>query len=155
MRDSKLLFSLFSLHLIIGLIGCGGTPEGQRPTAPVEVTVTYKGKPVVDATVTFISVENPIAANGITNEQGVAILHTYQPKDGAVIGNHQITVTKVEIDKNVKTKPIDPSQADVVGYTPLTPLKSLIPKKYDLPGTSGLTAEVKKGSNKFPLELKD
>lgn len=139
----------------IGLVGCSGTPDGQRPTAPVEVTVTYKGKPLEGATVTFITVEDPKAANGITDGNGVAVLTTYQPKDGAIIGNHKITVTKVEIDQSVKKKPIDPSQADVVGYTPLTPLKSFIPKKYDLPGTSGLTAEVKKGSNKIPLELKD
>ena len=62
-------------------------------------------------------------------------------------------ITKTEVDKSVKTKVVPADQADTVGYSPLTPLKSLIPGKYSAPGTSGLQAEVKKGSNKFSFDL--
>ena len=136
------------------VVGCG-PPEGQRPTAPVEVTVTYQNKPVEGATVTFVTSVEPMAANGITDAKGIAYLSTYGVKDGAVIGSNLVTITKTEVDKGVKTKEIPPDQADVVGFTPLTPLKSLIPKKYAMPGSSGLTEEVKNGKNKFSFDLKD
>ena len=136
------------------LVGCG-PPEGQRPTAPVEVTVTYQGKPVDGATVTFITSVEPMAANGITDAKGIAHLSTYGVKDGAVIGSNLITITKTEVDKSIKKKEIPPDQADVVGFTPLTPLKSFLPKKYAMPGSSGLTGEVKSGQNKFSFDLKD
>jgi hypothetical protein len=144
---------LLCLGMLCAVCGCGGTPDGQRPTAPVEVTVTHLGKPVEGATVTFITAEQPMASNGITDSKGVTNLSTYGPKDGAIIGSNLVTISKTEIDKSVKTKTVDPDQADTVGYTPLSPLKSLIPSKYAMPGTSGLKAEVKSGGNKFTFEL--
>lgn len=135
------------------LVGCNGTPAGQRPTAPVEVTVTYQGSPVAGATVTFITSEDPKAANGITNDSGVAVLTTYKAKDGAIVGNNLVTISKMEVDPKGEKPPVDPSQADVVGYTPLTPLKSLIPKKYSMPGTSGIQADVVRGKNSFKYDL--
>ena len=81
-------------------LGCG-TPEGQRPTAPVEVSVTYQGSPLEGATVTFVTTEEPIAANGITDSKGVAQLSTYGTKDGAVVGNNLVMITKTEVDKSV------------------------------------------------------
>jgi hypothetical protein len=135
-------------------LGCG-TPDGQRPTAPVEVSVTYQGSPLEGATVTFVTTDEPIAANGITDSKGVAQLSTYGTKDGAVVGNNLVMITKTEVDKSVKTKVVPADQADTVGYSPLTPLKSLIPGKYSAPGTSGLQAEVKKGRNKFSFDLKN
>lgn len=136
-------------------VGCSGTPDGQRPTAPVEVTITYKGSPVSGATVTFITAEEPKAATGITNDSGVATLTTYQANDGAIIGSNIVTVSKMEVDPEAEKPLKDPSQADVVGYTPLSPLKSLIPKKYSMPGTSGIQETVAKGKNSFKYELTD
>jgi hypothetical protein len=143
------------LLFLVTIAGCNGTPAGQRPTAPVEVTITYKGSPVPGATVTFITAEDPKAATGITNESGVAVLTTYEPNDGAIIGSNLVTVTKMEVDPKGEKPPVDPSQADVVGYTPLTPLKSLVPKKYSMPGTSGIQETVVKGTNKFKFDLVD
>ena len=117
--------------------------------------MTYQGSPLEGATVTFVTTEEPIAANGITDSKGVAQLSTYATKDGAVVGNNLVMITKTEVDKSVKTKVVPADQADTVGYSPLTPLKSLIPGKYSAPGTSGLQAEVKKGSNKFSFDLKN
>lgn len=143
------------LLLLCALAGCSGTPAGQRPTAPVEVTITYKGSPVAGATVTFITSEEPKAATGITNDSGVAVLTTYQPNDGAIVGNNLITISKMEVDPKAEKPLKDPSQADVVGYTPLSPLKSLLPKKYSMPGTSELQATVEKKKNSFKYDLTD
>lgn len=135
-------------------VGCGGNNGGDRPTAPVKVTVTYKGNPVDGAIVQFISVENPQPAVGTTDKSGNCSLTTYKPNDGAIIGSNVITITKSEIDKkNIKAG--RPEDADLVGVTPTPNLKSLIPNKYSAPGSSGLKEEVKKGSNAFAYELKD
>jgi hypothetical protein len=151
----NLQFTGLLFILLSAFIGCGGTPSGQRPTAPVQVTITYKGNPVPGATVTFVAAEDPKASTGITNESGVASLTTYQANDGAIIGSNLVTVTKMEVDPNGEKPLKDPSQADVVGYTPLSPLKSLLPKKYSMPGTSGLQETVVKGKNTFKFELTD
>jgi hypothetical protein len=143
------------LAVLCMYVGCSGTPAGQRPTAPVEVTVTYKGSPVSGATVTFITAEEPKAATGITNASGVATLTTYQAGDGAILGSNLVTVTKMEVDPKAEKPLKDPSQADVVGFTPLSPLKSLLPQKYSMPGTSGIEETVVKGKNSFKIELID
>src|SRR3954454_24917599 len=88
--------SLSSIVAIV--IGCsGGGGENHPPTKPVKVTVTYKGQPVADATVTFINQEGDAApAYGKTDAQGVAKMKTYVEGDGAVPGPHKVTITKTE-----------------------------------------------------------
>src|SRR4051812_2088576 len=62
-----------SLLLLACVLGCSGGSGNRRPTRPVTVSVVYKGAPVADATVTFISEEGePEAAYGKTDAQGVA-----------------------------------------------------------------------------------
>ncbi len=134
--------------------GCGGNNGGERPTAPVKVSVTYKGNPVEGAIVQFISIENPQPAVGTTDKSGNCSLTTYKSNDGAIIGSNVITITKSEIDTK-KIKASRPEDADLIGVTPTPNLKSLIPNKYSAPGTSGLKEEVKKGPNAFTYELKD
>ena len=136
------------------LLGCGGDSGGDRPTAPVKVSVSYKGKPLDGAIVTFISVENPQPAVGTTDASGSCTLTTYKTNDGAIIGSNVITISKSEIDKK-NIKPPRPEDADLIGVTPTPNLKSLIPNKYSLPGSSGLKEEVQKGQNTVTFVLKD
>ncbi len=140
--------------LVVLQTGCGVGDSNARPTAPVTVTVTYKGKPVDGAIVQFISVENPQPAVGTTDSAGVCKLTTYNSNDGAIVGSNVITISKNEIDsKNIK--PVRPEDKDLVGITPPPNLKSLIPQKYSFPGSSGLKEEVKNGKNAFTFDLKD
>jgi hypothetical protein len=151
---------LASVTLIVGG-GCSGSklPANARPTAPVKVTVTYKGAPVADATVTFICQEGePTPAYGKTDAQGVAKLKTYVEGDGAVIGPHKVLITKMEASSSAKAA--DQSSPDYVppaeGGAPLPTAKDLIPPKYGMIAQSGLTANVeKKPMNDFSFELKD
>lgn len=136
--------------------GCDSTPEGQLPTAPVEVTVTYNGKPVEGADVTFINSSGPPPAFGKTDANGKAQLSTYSSGDGATLGDHLVSVVKQEFDKvkqeaSQESADYNPSP----GASPLPVVKHLLPKKYSLPTTSGLTAKVEKGKNQITLELKD
>jgi hypothetical protein len=152
---------LASVVLILGG-GCSGSklPPNARPTAPVKVTVTYKGAPVADAIVTFICQEGePKAnANGKTDAQGVAKMKTYIEGDGAVIGPHKVLITKMEASSSGTVA--DQSSKDYVppagGGSPLPTTKDLVPAKYGMMGQSGLTADVqKKPLNEFSFELKD
>jgi hypothetical protein len=141
--------------------GCSGSklPPNARPTAPVKVTVTYKGAPVADATVTFICQEGDATpAFGKTDAQGVVKMKTYIEGDGAVIGPHKVLITKMETSSAGNVA--DQSSKDYVppagGGAPLPTTKDLIPPKYGMLAQSGLTADVQKKSlNEFTFELKD
>ena len=154
------LVRLASLSTVLGImLGCSGGGGGNHPpTKPVNVTVTYKGQPVADATVTFINQEGEAAPSfGKTDAQGVAKMRT-QWGEGAVLGQHKVTITKVESSGGGSTVLQD--SKDYVpppeGGTAVAKTKSLIPEKYGLVGSSGLTAEVKKdGKNEIPFDLKD
>lgn len=74
--------------------GCGG-PE----MAAVEGKVSFNGKPVKEAQVTFAPVptsadikEPGKAATGFTDEAGRFSLSTFQPHDGAIVGKHRVLV---------------------------------------------------------------
>ncbi len=144
--------SLMFCALSCLLVGCGGNGD-RRPTAPVTVTVNYKGKPVEGATVQFVTMEEPTPAVGTTDSSGTCSLTTYEPNDGAIIGSNVVMIAKTEMDqKNVRE--VAPEDRDLIGIVPPPVLKSLIPPKYALPGTSGLKEEVKDGKNTFTFDLK-
>ncbi len=149
------------LVVVVLLAGCSGNagPANRRPTKPVKVTVTYKGQPVADATVTFINQEGEAApAYGKTDAHGVAKMKTYVEGDGAVLGPHKVTIMKVESTGGGSAA--SQSSPDYVppaeGGAPLPKVKNLIPEKYGLLASSPLTAEVKKdGKNEITFELTD
>src|SRR5262245_41253068 len=95
MRTFRRLAPILVVAALIA--GCSGGGSGNHPpTKPVTVTVTYKGQPVTDATVTFINQEGDAAPSfGKTDAQGVAKMRT-RWGDGAVLGQHKVTITKVE-----------------------------------------------------------
>jgi hypothetical protein len=153
------VLSITSLVLLL-LVGCSdGRPAGALPTKPVKVTVTYKGAPVADATVSFINDSKP--AFGKTDAQGVAKMKSYIEDDGAVVGSHKVTIIKSETSGSTAASQ---DSADYVppagGGAPPPVVKHLIPQKYGSPASSGLTVEVKDtgkdtGPNEFTLDLKD
>ena len=151
-RYASLLVALFAA-------GCasGSLPEGARPTTPVTATVTYKGAPVEGATVTFVDSGTPPApAFGKTDAQGVAKMKTYVEGDGAVIGTHQVAISKSETVGGAPAVDQDSPEYDPEAAERPTTVKYLIPQKYESKVTSGLTAEVKEnGPNELKFELTD
>ncbi len=122
----------------LAVVGCS---SGQPKLAVVRGTITYKGKPVPNGTITFVPANAP-AATGKINRDGTYTLTTYKAGDGAVLGTHKVVVAAME---------------DMTGRLPedRNPLPpSLVPNKYSSIGTTDLTAEVKEGENNinFPLE---
>jgi hypothetical protein len=150
--------SLVGLLLVFVLLsGCGpGRPPGARPTKKVTAVVLYKGAPMEGATVTFVDQsqnEKPANANGITDAQGKAKLKTYVDGDGAVIGSHKVIISKMTAEGGQNVDVDDPK------YNPNAPpptVKYLLPQKYSVITSSGLTAEVSEsGPSEFTFDLKD
>lgn len=158
MTSPQLLSLAICFLTILSTPGCSGR-GGKRPVKSVTVTVTYKGKPVEDATVTFISSEaDAPAAYGQTNAQGVAKPTTPDIGEGVILGTHKVLVSKEQIVKEKKSA--DQESADYVppppGGAPVPTVKHLIPEKYSLPGESPLTAEVtSSGPADFKFDLTD
>jgi hypothetical protein len=89
------------LRFLLLLVGLALVPGCAKPTmAPVKGRVTCHGKPVADAAVTFAPVprageekEPGKAATGFTDAEGNFTLSTYRNYDGALIGQHSVTVS--------------------------------------------------------------
>jgi hypothetical protein len=117
--------------------GCGNS---NRKTAPVEGTITYKGKPVPHGTVMFQPDDGPAATGEIQN--GRYVLTTDPDGDGAVLGKHKVTVISLE----------DQSARLPEDRAPLLP--AVVPLKYSFPDRSGLTATIEDKNNVINFDLK-
>ena len=133
----------------LATLGCG---DGRPPIAPVNVTVTYKSKPVSDAQVLFTSPEGR-AARGTTDVYGRCSLTTVTKGDGAYEGEHLVAMTKhVEVPPHQQSP--DFRQGGRLSRYP--ELKNLLPPKYASPIQSPLKAVVVANTeNSFTFDLKD
>ena len=140
----SLLRTLALLPLVWLAIGCG--PPALK-LVPVSGVVTLDGKPVAEATVMFSPEAGGVPAVGLTDAAGRFQLTT-NGKEGALVGTHQVMVTKMEMTG---------VEADADGLS--TPLSSNVqqiwhvPKKYSSTKTSGLTEEVKAEMPEVELKL--
>ncbi len=141
---------LCSLVLVaLVAVGCGGGASDKPKVAAVSGTVTYKGQPVEGADVSFWKEGAPRAATGKTDAKGNFQLTTFDPNDGAIIGNHTVTVVKVAAAATMNA-------ADMASGTTKAPeVKDPLPAKYADAKTSPLKSEVKAGPNSPKLELVD
>ena len=144
--------------------GCGG-PE--RPeTAPVTGQVTVNGKPLEKGTIQFIPTNGRLAMGQIV--KGNYSLTTFEENDGALLGNHVVTVTAMEVSRNKKLPKFEPpadatpSRIRVLEAEWLErhggriKVKWHAPEKYSDSRTSPLTAEISPGENvkDFSIESK-
>ena len=133
---------------LVLLSGCSGGSDNPQ-TVNVKGVVLYNGQPVEGADVIF----TPTAgrpASGRTNAQGEFTLKTFEEGDGALPGEHVVTVGKVESAARTGGDPgrDPPSTAPVA--------KALLPAKYNDSRQSDLKASVTvAGPNDFKFELKD
>jgi hypothetical protein len=118
--------------------GCGSN----RDLAKVVGTITFDGKPLSGATVTFQPVSGQRVGMGKTNSDGRYALSTYGVDDGTVVGDHRVTVVNREAGSGGMPKP------------GTKPPKPLIAERYFDVATSGLTAKVEnRRKNVIDFEL--
>ena len=78
--------------MVLVLSGCGGS--GNPETHPVSGIVLHNGQPLPNVVVTFYP-EKGRSATGRADNNGRFTLTTFEPDDGALPGQHKVTVTPV------------------------------------------------------------
>jgi hypothetical protein len=124
--------------LSLAAAGCSGQGD-------VSGKVSYKGKPLVWGTVQFEGSDNLIRQANI-NSDGTYAIH------GVAIGQAKLAVSSVNPQssdfqtRQVEGRPPPKPRPKVAGWFP-------IPEKYDTPHKSGLVYMIKRGENKYDIEL--
>lgn len=109
--------------------GCGSSRDPNLPTtASASGKVTYKGQPVNTGTITLHPLGKGNPAVGLLDANGNFELSTYGARDGAVIGQHKVTIE------------IPPAPDGMPGSATLS-----IPRAYTNRETTPLTVEVAEG----------
>ena len=135
---------LACLSLLLS-VGCSRHYEDKfsRARPPVFKTtgrVIWNGEPAAGALVTLQSQSHNLAASGKTDAKGEFTLTTWRPGDGAVAGDHVVSIENVVIP----------------GYTSEgLPIEiNVMPETYQNPKTSGLNATIKTtGPNVLSFEV--
>jgi hypothetical protein len=87
--------------VVYGTVCCAGCSQPKYELAPVHGTITLDGIPLSSAKVMFAPVEvgdNPNPgkpAFGLVQNDGSFVLTTYSANDGAVVGEHWVTIVKL------------------------------------------------------------
>jgi hypothetical protein len=131
-------------------VGCG--PSTGVPVAKVRGTITYRGKPVAKASISFIPEKvGTVPALATTGPDGTYALSTYGNGDGAPVGPCRVAIS---LTGESPPLPEHLAKAEAAAETLRMPGKPLIPKKYFSPETSGLKADVVAGKdNVFDFAL--
>ena len=145
-------WSCMSLSVLV-FAGCS---KSDRPEmVPVSGTVLYLGEPLEGASVRFTGkVGRP--AIGHTDANGRFTLTSFDEGDGAVLGEHAVTVTKYAKPSFEPPKKADggyqfKSEAEMIAFYNRP---SLLPARYGNSGQSGLRFTVTaEGANDFTIEL--
>jgi hypothetical protein len=132
--------------LLLALAGCGKPSR----SVPAGGRVMLDGQPIAGAAVLFSPVAGGVPGRATTAEDGSFTLSTFDIGDGALVGVHRVGISKMDVTGFVATEDglsgkLDGRQIQV---------RALIPERYMNPATSGLEAEVKRGSgNRFEFGL--
>ncbi len=130
-----------ALILLVLTAGCVEDGPERPATQPVTGQVILQGRPIAGATVVF-NAKTPTpgfhSAQAQTDAQGKFKLRSFQPEDGAPVGQYAVTVS---LDKYIE------KNGDFV----LAP--SPVPPRYSTPQATPLVAEVIEGPNHIQLRI--
>jgi len=133
---------------LVGLLACAGCGSGRPKTVPVTGVVTLDGTAVEGAAVKLSPKAGGRPASGTTDKEGKFTLMTFEKGDGAMPGEHLVSVSKVEMSGVEADK--DGLSGPVSGEIKQ---KWIIPKKYSDAKGWNHTVEVKSGMEPLKLEL--
>lgn len=109
---------------------------------PVSGKVTFRGKPIVDATVVLHPVTKPSEEDNFFLPRGNVLsdgsfrLTTYNSHDGAPAGDYKVT-----FDWTGSHEGLDEDEIDA--------RKQILPRKYTSPDTSEFVVTISEGANKL------
>lgn len=147
---SRTSVALFVFALVSGCTNAD--PKGPA-MGDVSGRVTYNDKPVANANIVFLpTARDTLAAAAITDEDGRYRLSTRGVNDGAIVGPFKVSIVARAPYDGPIPEGMSPAYAK---ETFQHQGKPLIPERYFSPSTSGLIADVKKGSNSFDFPLND
>jgi hypothetical protein len=137
--------------LLASLVLAAGSGCGKRrpPLAPVEGEVTVNGKPLKTGRVVFYPAQGR-SATGLLGQGGSFRLTTFDSGDGALLGEHVVTVTAME---ESATGPSSFEEELRGRGIPLGDVRWLAAPKYAELKTSPLRATVEPGTNRFRFDL--
>ena len=118
---------------LVGLVKCEGT-------------VTYNGSPLADAMLTFHpdgGGSDARAAGASADSSGKFEVTTLKSEDAIGPGNYKVKIVKFEEYGELPSK-VANDDGEMV--QPARPQKNTLPKKYENPNSSGLTATIEKGN---------
>jgi len=115
------------------LIGCGG----DRPQmGQVEGTVSYKGQPVPNGTITFIP-DKGRSASGVIEDGAIKNVTCFEANDGVPVGPAKVIISAFSKQPEGST----------------APTKALLPEKYSSPERTDQKADIKPGKNDLKFDL--
>jgi hypothetical protein len=126
------------LSVMLGLaliVGCG---DSNPKTVLVSGKVTYKGAPLTNVSVVYTPDKGRLA-QGTTDGEGKYTLSTFKSKDGALPGEHKVTISTTEIPPQPGTPEAKTWKSSAPEYPKKyrnameTPLKMTVPSgSYDI-----------------------
>ncbi|MDR2754875.1 MAG: Ig-like domain-containing protein [Planctomycetaceae bacterium] len=142
----KISKTLCLLAVILCLSGCSKTkkPDGLPDLYPCHVKVTINNEPLKGAAVSLSGNDGRWPGNGITDQQGIAVIRTRGQFVGVAEGTYKVTVSKM-------LSP--PSTGKDEGSTEEP--KPLVNPKYATPTTTPLECVVKSGTNNFEFKVEE
>ena len=163
---AKGLANILVLMLCVTVLSSLGCGPDHPETGVVTGQVTVDGSPLSKGLIQFTPHGGRMAKGQVID--GAYSLRTFGEDDGALLGNHVVTVTAMEIMRNKKMPKFEPPpdatpsqirvmQAEMMeNYGGRVKVKWLVPEKYAEARTSPLRAEVKSGENEinFPIKTK-
>jgi hypothetical protein len=159
-------FALLSAVAMFVLTGCG--QQGPE-IAKASGVVTLGGAPLANARIMFHPIEGGARMSyGTSDESGNFSMSTFGMNDGALVGKHKVTVSKVDLPEEATQ--IDVEALKKGGYTgggmpgyegmmgigekKATEVEQQIPEKYSDKNKSQIEVEVTaSGPNEFSLNL--
>ncbi|MDO4585008.1 MAG: hypothetical protein Q4D62_12995 [Planctomycetia bacterium] len=124
---------------------CTGCGDDRVPVTKVSGHVTYQGKPLPFGTVIFMPRgKGADVPRGKIQPDGSFELGTYTENDGSPLGEFDVRI--VCNNKQDPAKPLTPESEQ-------EPIISLIPRKYSVPGQSGIVITVREKMEPLKIDL--
>ncbi len=145
------LAAVVATILVLIPAGCDNGPN----VAPVHGKITVGGKPLTEGNIVFMP-SNGRMAHGKIQPDGSYRLTTFESNDGALIGDHSVTIEAVVVESNAaELKTLEEEISNENQPRRLIVKEThLVPEKYADPLSSELKATVKdQDDNEFNFDL--